>query len=61
MNEKLLEEMPPSDISPYLERPLRTLSQAKQDQNAALLELVTEDSRPKPNLSVARSRIRYAR
>jgi hypothetical protein len=48
MTEKLLEDMPPSDVSPYLERPLRTLSQAKQDQNAALLELVTEDSRLKP-------------
>jgi len=48
VTEKLLEDMPPSDVSPYLERPLRTLSQAKQDQNAALLELVTEDSRLKP-------------
>ena len=38
----------PREISPYLERPLRTLSQAKQDQDAALLELVTQDSRIRP-------------
>ena len=47
MNEKLVEVVPRGDVSPYLERPLRTLSQAKQDQNTALLELVTEDSRRK--------------
>ena len=48
MNEKLTEEAPHSDVSPFLQRPLRTLSQAKQDRNSALLDLVTQDSRVKP-------------
>ena len=47
MNEKRVEDTPQSDVSPYLERPLRTLSQAQQDQNTAQLDLVAQDSRPK--------------
>jgi hypothetical protein len=41
-------ETAPRQVSPYLERPLRTLSQAKHDQDSSLLELVTQDSRIKP-------------
>ena len=35
-------------VSPYLERPLRTLSEAKHDHDTALLELTATDSRMKP-------------
>jgi hypothetical protein len=50
MNEKLVEDVPRDDVdvSPYLERPIRTLSQAKQDQNTSLLDLVTQDGRLQP-------------
>jgi hypothetical protein len=48
--ENLLDDVPCGDVSPYLERPIRTLSQAQQDQNTSLLDLVTQDGRltPKP-------------
>jgi hypothetical protein len=48
MNPKHSEAAPSGDVSPYLERPIRTLSQAKHDQESALLDLVTQDSRIKP-------------
>ena len=49
MTEKQLEaKAPRDDVSPYLERPIRTLRQAKHDQESVLLELVTQDSRVKP-------------
>jgi hypothetical protein len=35
-------------VSPYLERRLRTLSEAKRDHDSALLELTAADSRMKP-------------
>lgn len=47
MNEEQLETAS-REVSPYLQRPLRTLSEAKHDKDSALLELVTQDSRVKP-------------
>jgi hypothetical protein len=35
-------------VSPYLQRPLRTLSEAKHDHDTALLDLTATDSRSKP-------------
>ena len=35
------------DVSPYLQLPLRTLSEAKHDHDSALLDLTTTDSRTK--------------
>jgi hypothetical protein len=38
----------PAAVSPYLQRPLRTLGEAKHDHDSALLNLTAMDSRPKP-------------
>jgi hypothetical protein len=35
------------DVSPYLQQPLRTLSEAQHDHQTALLDLVTTDIPPK--------------
>jgi hypothetical protein len=35
-------------VSPYLQRPLRTLSEAKHDRDSALLKLTATNGRAKP-------------
>jgi hypothetical protein len=41
----------PSVVSPYLQRPLRSLSEAKHDHDSALLDLTATDRRLKPAAS----------